>query len=103
MGTGRLTPNGDQSVLQATRDLHNSFKAAFGSTCCRVLKKNDAREAAGYDQNCILRTAKAAEFSAALILDPRPELMHHIDWDYLDQKEGIIAARMKVVASRLFK
>ena len=103
LGTGRLSPGGDKMVLEATRVLHNRFKSAFGSTCCRILKKNDARQSAGDDQNCILRTAKAAEISAALILERRPELIHRIDWDYVNQKEGVIAARIKIVANQFFK
>jgi C_GCAxxG_C_C family probable redox protein len=104
LGTGRLAPGGDQKVLEATHALHNRFKAVFGSTCCRVLTKRDADDrSTSHSRACAQRTAKAAELTAALILDQRPELIEDIDWPYLNQKDGRIGARIKIVADRLLK
>lgn len=101
LGTGCLASNGDQTVLQATCELHNRFKAMFGSTCCRTLiQDHDALPTTDHG-SCTLRTVKATELSAALILDRRPELSRKIDWDYLNQKDGIVKARIKIAASRL--
>jgi len=101
LGSGRLAPNGDQRVLRATHELHNSFKAAFGSTCCRTLIKGHAKESGADYRNCAARTAKATELSAALILDRRPELTRRIDWDFLNREDGIFKARIKIATSRL--
>ena len=102
LGSGRLAPGGDRKVLEATHYLHDQFKAAFGSTCCRVLTRRDAEPGAeSHSRACTLRTAKAAELTAALILDQRPDLLDDIDWPYLNHKDGPIGARMKIVANRL--
>jgi len=103
LGTGRLSPGGDRKVLAATRTLHNQFKAAFGSACCRILTKNNPKESAVFGRDCALRTAKAAELSAALILDQRPGLIQQIDWDDLNQKDGRIGAGIKIIANLLRK
>lgn len=101
LGTGSLSPGGDQRVLQAARELHSRFKLAFGSTCCRTLVKGRGKDPTADHRDCSLRTAKSTEFSAALILDRRPELSRQIDWDYLNQKDGIIKARIKIAVHRL--
>jgi C_GCAxxG_C_C family probable redox protein len=103
LGTGRLSPGGDKKVLDATRQLHKRFKAAFGSACCRLLMKKNSGESALYGNDCTLRTAKAAELAAVLILDHRPELSQRIDWKYLNQMDGIIGARIKIVANQFQK
>jgi C_GCAxxG_C_C family probable redox protein len=101
LGTGRLSPGGDKKVLEATRQLHNRFKAAFGSACCRILMKT--KESAIHTHDCAQRTAGAAELTAALILAQRPEVSQCIDWNYLNQNDGKIGARIKIIANRLIK
>lgn len=101
LGNGRLSPGGDQKVLAATHLLHSRFKAAHGSTCCRILTKHVEMGSRRQYEACAGRTAKAAELAAELILDHRPELMEQVDWDYLNQKDGILEARFKIVANRL--
>ncbi len=103
LGTGRLSPGGDKKVLEATHQLHNRFKATFGSACCRVLMKTGTKESAAHDQDCALRTAGAAELAAFLILAQRPELSQRIDWNYLNQKDGTFGARIKIIANQLIK
>ena len=101
LGTGRLSPGGDKKVLEATRQLHIRFKAAFGSACCRILMKT--RESAIHTHDCAQRTAEAAELTAALILAQRPEVSQRIDWNYLNQNDGKIGARIKIIANQLIK
>ena len=101
LGTGRLSPGGDKKVLEATRQLHNRFKAAFGSACCRILMKT--KESAIHNHDCAQRTAGAAEFTAALILAQRPEVSQRINWNYLNQNDRKIGARLKIIANRLIK
>jgi len=103
LGTGQLSPGGDQIVLQATRRLHDRFKAAFGAVCCRILMKNNTKGPVSKNHDCALRTSKAVELTAALILEHRPQLIQQIDWDYLNQKDGIIGARIKIVANQMLK
>ena len=101
LGNGRLSPGGDQIVLTATHQLHSAFKAAHGSTCCRILTKPVQMGSRQQYRACADRTAKAAELAAGLILHHRPELAAHADWDYLNEKDGMLEARLKIVADRL--
>ena len=101
LGNGRLSPGGDQKVLNATHQLHNDFKAAHGSTCCRILTKHVKMGSGRQYQACAERTAKAAELATGLILHHRPELIEGVDWDYLNQKDGPLGARLKIVADQL--
>jgi len=103
LGTGHLSPGGDQKVLEATRQLHDRFKDAFGSACCRILTKSRAKAPVSKNRDCALRTAKATELTAALILELRPQLIRQIDWSYLNQKDSIISAGIKIVANQLRK
>lgn len=103
IGTGRLSPGGDQRVIKATRWLHNEFKKVHGSACCRVLMKKAAGVSNAQYLACANRTASAAQLSAESILHFRPELIHKVDWDYLKKEDGIVSARMKIVADRLRK
>lgn len=101
LGNGHLAPSGDETVLTATRQLHDQFKSAHGSTCCRVLVRQTSGNAKPDYRQCALRTAKAAEIAATLIMNQRPELIRHADWDYLNQNESRLGARLKIAADRL--
>ena len=103
LGTGRLSPGGDQKVLNATGQLHGRFKEEFGSSCCRILTRHVAKGSRDQSRSCARRTAVATELAAALILGERPDLLQQIDWDYLNQKDGALGARIKIVANRLIK
>lgn len=103
LGTGRLSPGGDRQVLKAIQELHSRFKNVFGSTCCRILMKNTITGSESHNDDCARRTSKTAELTAALIFSRRPQLIQQINWNYLNQKDGIIGARIKIVASRLKK
>ena len=101
LGTGRLSPGGDQRVLRATHRLHDRFKTVFGSTCCRVLKKKSMPGCRNQNEECAGRTAKAAELTAELILEQRPACIHQIDWKYLNQRDSMIGGRIKIIANQL--
>ena len=103
LGNGRLSPGGDQKVIKATRWLHDEFKKAHGSACCRVLMKKDKDAPKAQYKACAHRTASAAQLSAESILQWRPELIRKVDWDYLNQEDGMVSARMKIVADKLRK
>lgn len=101
LGNGRLSPGGDQRVMKATRWLHDEFKKDHGSTCCRMLMKKDKDAPKAQYLACEHRTASAARLSAESILHWRPELIQKMDWDYLKQEDGMVSARMKIVADKL--
>jgi C_GCAxxG_C_C family probable redox protein len=103
IGTGRLSPGGDQRVIKATKWLHDEFKKAHGSACCKVLMKKDMSATKAKYLACAHRTSHAAQLSAASILHLRPELIQNVDWDYLKKKEGMMSARIKIVVDKLRK
>jgi len=103
LGHGRLSPGGDQKVMQATRQLHDQFKAVHGSACCRILTKKEAQASEDQYRMCARRTSTAAELSAAMILDQRPDLLRKVDWGYLSRQDSVMTAGFKIVADRLRK
>lgn len=103
LGNGRLSPGGDQTVLKATRWLHDQFKKDLGSACCRILLKKDGNGAKSQLRACTERTAKAAELCAVAILQHRPELIRRVDWDYLNHQDGTVKARLNIIADKLKK
>jgi C_GCAxxG_C_C family probable redox protein len=103
LGHGRLATRDNQVVLDATHKLHTQFKAAFGATCCRVLVNGLRHGSRAHFQRGARHTAKAAELAAELILGHKPELVHQVNWKFLNQKESRLGTHMKVVANRLPK
>ena len=103
LGNGRLSPGGDQVVMKATRWLHDQFKDSHGSACCRILMKKDRDGSKAQFRACADRTARAAELTAIMILQRRPELLESVDWDYLNQEDGMVGARIKIIADKLNK
>ena len=103
LGNGRLSPGGDQIVMKATRWLHDQFKDSHGSACCRILMKKDRAGSRTQFRACAGRTGKAAELTAMKILEHRPELTERVDRDYLNHEDGMVGARIKIIADKLKK
>jgi C_GCAxxG_C_C family probable redox protein len=101
LGNGQRSASGDKTVLKATHRLHQGFNNRFGSTCCRVLIKNYKRGSTDHFSVCAQRTKFAAERTASMILDQRPELIQNIDWDFLNQVENGVISRLHAVAKCL--
>lgn len=101
LGNGLLSPSGDRTVLAASRRLHEAFKANHGSTCCRVLIKGVKRGSSNHFRMCAERTAFAAELTARMILDQKPELTENVNWSFLNQRENKVLARIKSAARTL--
>ncbi len=100
LGRGRMAPAGDPVVLKATRRLHDKFKSAHGATCCRELLRSSGPGPRAQYSDCARRTASAAQLTAELILNQRPELIQSVDWDYLNQHENRLNARLKMASQR---
>lgn len=63
----------DKAMAAAARDLHDAFKAAHGSTCCRSLQRK-AKGGRARKEHCAALTGLAAELACRLALAARPEL-----------------------------
>lgn len=82
-----------KQVMQASQALHGQFKKRFGSTCCRVLSKDQ--------KICADLTAFAAESAARIILEKRPRLALDADRARLAKKDSRLGAGMRRLAGLL--
>jgi len=91
---GRQGLNGKRTnkVLAKARQLHGSFKAEFGTTCCKILTKKIAHDHRALFRQCAHQTGEAAEMAALIIVEARPDLLHQSDWDFLEAKDSKLAA-----------
>jgi len=71
-----------------SRELHDAFKAAHGSTCCRALSRNVRHDKNAHHRHCAEFTGKAAELAARLILEKRPELLNNANTKYLTERQS---------------
>ncbi len=88
-----------QRMRRNARQLHDAFKTANGSTCCRVLSRNVNHDQKAHFQRCAILTSDAAEMAARLILYQRPKLVQGTDEGFLQNMGPKIGAMMK----RLFR
>ncbi|NLI93317.1 MAG: C_GCAxxG_C_C family protein [Peptococcaceae bacterium] len=59
---GRTGPKQDnQKILALSKELHDEFKAKFGSTCCRVLIKDFTFGSPEHLEHCIKVTGEATK------------------------------------------
>jgi C_GCAxxG_C_C family probable redox protein len=84
-----------QVMRKSARELHDEFKAAYGSTCCRVLSRNIRHDQQAHFQQCARLTEGAAEMAARLILDLKPELITSAEGSFLSRRDSGIGAMMK--------
>lgn len=63
----------DKAMAASARSLHDGFKAAHGSTCCRVLTRK-VKGGRARKEHCAALTGLAAELASRLVLAARPEL-----------------------------
>ncbi|MFP5238831.1 MAG: C-GCAxxG-C-C family protein [Acidobacteriota bacterium] len=61
-------------VRRVSRGIHDSFKGAHGSACCRVLTKHVKGKRDEHFTHCAGLTRAGAEIAARAILEHRPEL-----------------------------
>ena len=85
-----------------SHNLHDQFKHSYGSTCCRVLTRGLVQGTKAHFEQCAELSAAAAAMAAAFIIDVQPERIAAADWDFLDQRDSYLKARLKVVGD-LFK
>jgi len=92
LGRQGLNGKGSKKVLGKARQLHGSFKAEFGTTCCRVLTKKVAHDQRALFSQCANQTGEAAEMAARIILEARPGLFDEADWDFLEKRDSKLEA-----------
>lgn len=84
-----------REMWACARQLHDTFKGAHGSTCCRILSRKVKDDKQAHFDQCADLTANATEVAARLILDRRPALAALADNDFLGQRDSKAAGLMK--------
>ena len=82
-------------VQKAAKQVHDEFKQAHRSTCCRVLSRPVKDDAKAHFQQCARFSGQAAEMAARIILEKRPELAGQADSDFLDRRQNSLTGRVK--------
>jgi C_GCAxxG_C_C family probable redox protein len=100
-GTAGTGLHRSRGARERSRRLHDWFKARYGSTCCRVLTKALVQGTEAHFDRCAEKVAGTAAMTAELILETQPDLLARADWDYLNQKDGRLKARLKMVGDLL--
>ena len=72
----------------SAHQLHNSFKAAHGATCCSVLTRKVKHNKKAHFQRCADLTAEAAELAARLVLAKRPDLIAIANNAFIARRES---------------
>lgn len=85
LGAGREGGRSSRRVAAASHELHDAFKAARGSTCCRVLSKKVKHDKQAHFAQCAELSGLAAELACRALLAQRPELAQTADLEYLRQ------------------
>jgi len=83
-----------RDARECARQLHDSFKAANGATCCRVLSRKVKHDQEAHFQQCADLTAETAEMAARLILHKRTELMHRVNEEFLAKRQSGIGGAL---------
>ncbi|MGE4298894.1 MAG: C-GCAxxG-C-C family protein [Desulfovibrionaceae bacterium] len=91
------------AIRKSVNQLHDQFKLAHKSTCCRVLVKPVKDDPARHFDQCARLTGDAAAQAARILITQRPELMERIRSDYLDRRDSAIKGRARRIFNRLFK
>jgi C_GCAxxG_C_C family probable redox protein len=76
------------SVRRVSAILHDRFKAAHGSTCCRVLTRKAEKAGLPRFDRCAAFTGDGAEIAARLALERRPGLLKQADPTYLGRRNS---------------
>ena len=91
----------NRMVYTASRELHESFKTKFGSTCCRVLTKNIELGTKHHFEFCARHAGEVAEQTVRIVLSHKPERLELADWTYLNQTDTKIGTRIKQLSNAL--
>jgi C_GCAxxG_C_C family probable redox protein len=91
----------NRMVYAASRELHERFKAKFGSTCCRVLTKNIEPGTKHHFEFCARHAGEVAEQTVRIVLNHKPGQLELADWTYLNQTDTKMRTRIKKLSNAL--
>ena len=79
-----------REMRTSAHQLHDTFKAAHGATCCSVLSRKVKHDKKAHFRRCADLTAEAAASAARLVLMKRPELIAVADSQFTARRESRI-------------
>ncbi len=83
----------------AAQKLHDTFRDAYGSTCCRDLTAPYGGDRRARLKNCQAITGLGAELCARIILEFRPQLAGMADLDFLNRRDTKVQAVIKKIGT----
>jgi C_GCAxxG_C_C family probable redox protein len=83
-----------REMRNSARQLHDTFKAENGATCCSVLSRKVKHDKNNHFLHCADLTAESAELAARLILRKRPELLEQFDSHFLFKRQSKIGGAL---------
>jgi len=83
-----------RQLRNSARQLHDAFKTANGSACCRVLSRKVNKDKQAHRQHCAGLTAETTGMAARLILKQRPGLAARADHDFLAKRDSLTEGTM---------
>jgi C_GCAxxG_C_C family probable redox protein len=101
LGGGKPGGRAARRVAAAGRELHDAFKSARGSTCCRVLTKKVKHDRKAHLAQCAELSGLAAGLACRIIIAQRPKLVPRADLSYLQRggkKKSSLARLIAAVA-----
>jgi len=87
LGNGKPDGRAARRVAAAGRELHHAFRAARGSTCCRVLTQKVKHDRKAHRAQCAELSGLAAGLACRIIIARRPGLAPRADLAYLRRGE----------------
>ncbi len=83
-----------REMRDSARLLHDAFKEAYGSTCCRVITRKVRYDKKRHFLQCGDLTAATTEMAARLILHRRPELLGRVNDGFLSKRQSRIGGTL---------
>lgn len=97
LGPGQPGGLKKKELAAKSKELHDSFRAMFGATCCRVLTKEVKHTRKLRRKKCQGLTAGGAELVAGMILTQRPDLLENADLAFLKKQDSRFSLILKKI------
>jgi len=91
------------TARNAVNQLHERFKLAHRTTCCRVLTKKVRHDEPAHFDQCAGLTADAARMVADILFEHRPELADRLDQGYVARRESAGRGLVRRIRNKLFR
>lgn len=90
-------------VRTAVNELHQRFRFAHKSTCCRVLTSKVKNDEAAHFEQCARYTGEAAGMVADILLDRRAELAELLDVDFASSRHHAGISLIRRAFNKIFR